>query len=63
MLVLFQRSQYTYAIPRAHSGGVILGGERQPRVRDTKVDIRTKADILRRVNQLTNSAFQSIDLE
>ncbi|KAF4212387.1 hypothetical protein CNMCM8980_003907 [Aspergillus fumigatiaffinis] len=61
--VIFQGSQYTYVIPRASDGGVILGGVLQPN--DTRVlpDLSLRSDILSRVNAITNGAFSWVDPE
>jgi D-amino-acid oxidase len=61
---LFMRegSEYTYIIPRAGSGGVILGGIKSDRL-DAEVDVELKSDILRRVNHMTKGAFEGQDLE
>ncbi|KAN0117814.1 putative FAD dependent oxidoreductase [Hyaloscypha variabilis] len=60
---LFMRegSEYTYIIPRAGSGGAILGGIKSDRL-DSDVDVELKSDILRRVNHMTNGAFEELDL-
>lgn len=58
---LFQGTSYTYVIPRTHSGGVILGGVSQPHSTNSEIDMETKHDILRRVNRLTNNAFDWVD--
>ncbi|KAK4939182.1 hypothetical protein LTR10_020481 [Elasticomyces elasticus] len=62
-VVIFQGSEYTYVIPRLHSGGVILGGVSEPDSTDRQVAQHTKTDILRRVNSLTNGAFRDLDLD
>ena len=61
---LFMRegSEYTYVIPRAGSGGVIMGGIKSDRL-DADVDVELKSNILRRVNRMTNRAFEGLDLE
>jgi len=61
-LVMFEGSEYTYVIPRAGSGGVILGGIKSDRL-DAAVDPDMKVDILRRVNKATKGAFETLDLE
>ncbi|KAH7323685.1 putative FAD dependent oxidoreductase [Rhexocercosporidium sp. MPI-PUGE-AT-0058] len=61
-LVILEGSEYTYVIPRAGSGGVIMGGIKSDRL-DAEVDVSLKSDILRRVNRLTNGAFEGIDLD
>jgi glycine/D-amino acid oxidase-like deaminating enzyme len=61
-LVMKEGSEYTYVIPRAESGGVILGGVKSDRL-DKEVDVELKGDILRRVNRITNGAFNGTDLE
>lgn len=60
---LFMREglEYTYVIPRAGSGGVIMGGIKSDRL-DTEVDLELKGGILRRVNHMTNGAFEGLDL-
>lgn len=59
----FQGSHYTYAIPRTHSGGVILGGVSQPHSTNSEVETGLGPDVLRRINLLTNNAFDWVDLE
>lgn len=61
--ILRQGSQYSYVIPRASSGGVIMGGYRQPGNTNTEPDSSLRADILKRVNELTNGMFDWVDLE
>jgi D-amino-acid oxidase len=60
---LFMRegSEYTYVIPRAGSGGVIMGGIKSDRL-DAEVDVGLKSDILKRVNHMTKGAFAGLDL-
>jgi glycine/D-amino acid oxidase-like deaminating enzyme len=60
---LFMRegSEYTYVIPRAGSGGVVMGGIKADKA-DAAVDVELKSDILRRVNHITNGAFEGLDL-
>ncbi|KAK0117671.1 hypothetical protein ONS95_012000 [Cadophora gregata] len=60
-LVMLEGSEYTYVIPRAGSGGVIMGGIKSDRL-DAEIDVTLKSDILRRVNRLTKGAFDGIDL-
>ena len=60
-LVMREGSEYTYVIPRAGSGGVVMGGIKSDRL-DTEVDIGLKSDILMRVNRITNRAFENLDL-
>ncbi|KAG4440915.1 hypothetical protein IFR05_003605 [Cadophora sp. M221] len=60
-LVMLEGSEYTYVIPRAGSGGVIMGGIKSDRL-DAEVDVSLKSDILQRVNRLTKGAFEGIDL-
>jgi glycine/D-amino acid oxidase-like deaminating enzyme len=59
-LVMKEGSEYTYVIPRAGSGGVILGGIKSDRL-DSEVDVELKSDILMRVNRMTNGAFKGLD--
>ncbi|KAE9377332.1 FAD dependent oxidoreductase [Stipitochalara longipes BDJ] len=60
---LFMRegSEYTYIIPRAGSGGVIMGGIKSDRL-DTDVDVELKSNILKRVNHMTKGVFEGLDL-
>lgn len=60
-LVMREGSEYTYVIPRAASGGVIMGGIKSDRL-DTVVDADLKGDILARVNRITDGAFKDVDL-
>ncbi|RDL41731.1 uncharacterized protein BP5553_01710 [Venustampulla echinocandica] len=60
-LLMLEGSEYTYVIPRATSGGVILGGVKSDRL-DVEVDPELKGDILARVNRITNGAFKEVDL-
>lgn len=60
-LVMLEGSEYTYIIPRALSGGVIIGGVKSSRT-DTEVDVALKSDILRRINRLSKGAFKDVDL-
>jgi D-amino-acid oxidase len=53
--------EYTYVIPRPGSGGVILGGYKTDRL-DAEVDVELKSEILKRVNRLTDGAFNGLDL-
>jgi D-amino-acid oxidase len=55
-------SEYTYIIPRAHSGGVIIGGVKHPGRTDTNVDEHVREDVLRRVNALSGGVFKDLDL-
>lgn len=48
-------------IPRMGSGGVIMGGIKSDRL-DVEVDVELKSDILKRVNQITQEAFEGLDL-
>jgi hypothetical protein len=61
-LVMRQGSEYTYVIPRMESGGVIMGGIKSDRL-DAEVDVELKSDILKRVNRITNRAFEGLDLD
>ena len=60
---LFMRegSEYTYIIPRAGSGGVIMGGIKSDRL-DADIDVELKSDILKRINHMTKGAFEGLDL-
>jgi D-amino-acid oxidase len=60
---LHQGTHYTYAIPRASDGGIILGGVSQPSNTQTTPDRSLRSDILRRVNTMTNGRFEWVDLE
>lgn len=61
--IIIQGSQYTYVIPRPSDGGVILGGVTQPGDKRVQPDLDLRADILRRVNTMTNRAFSWVDLK
>lgn len=61
--VLLQGSQYTYAIPRKHSGGIILGGVSEPHDTSSAVSESTRVDILARVNKMTGGKFKWVDLD
>jgi D-amino-acid oxidase len=61
-LYMREGSEYTYVIPRAGSGGVIMGGIKSDRL-DAEVDVELKNDILRRVNHMTRGAFEGLNLE
>ncbi|EKD12188.1 FAD dependent oxidoreductase [Drepanopeziza brunnea f. sp. 'multigermtubi' MB_m1] len=61
-LVMMEGSEYTYIIPRPGSGGAIIGGVKSPRL-DSEVDVSLKSDILRRVNRVSDGAFEDIDLD
>lgn len=61
--MIYQGSQYTYCIPRASDGGVILGGVSQPSNKQIQPDKSLRLDILKRVNSMTNGKFQWLDLE
>jgi glycine/D-amino acid oxidase-like deaminating enzyme len=60
-LVMREGYEYTYVIPRAGSGGVIMGGYKSDRL-DSEVDVELKNDILMRVNRITKDAFKDLDL-
>jgi len=59
--VMKEGSEYTYVIPRAESGGVIIGGIKSDRL-DSEVDVDMKVDILKRINRITKGAFNDTDL-
>ena len=59
-LVMKEGTEYTYVIPRAESGGVIMGGIKSDRL-DSEVDVELKSDILMRVNRITNGEFEGLD--
>ncbi|KAF7544309.1 hypothetical protein G7Z17_g10055 [Cylindrodendrum hubeiense] len=61
--MIIQGSQYTYVIPRASDGGVILGGVTQPGDSRVQPDLDLRTDILKRVNSMTNGAFSWVDLK
>lgn len=60
--MMLEGKEYTYIIPRPQSGGVIIGGVKQPGRTDAVVDEHVRTDILRRVNALTGGAFKDVDL-
>ncbi|KAH8598941.1 hypothetical protein B0O99DRAFT_614590 [Bisporella sp. PMI_857] len=55
-------SEYTYVIPRAESGGVIIGGIKSDRL-GAEVDVELKGDILARINRVTRGVFKDVDLD
>ncbi|KAJ5665885.1 uncharacterized protein N7477_008333 [Penicillium maclennaniae] len=61
-LMMLQGSQYTYIIPRMHSGGVILGGISQEENLDREVDQKLRPDILARVENISKNRLESVDL-
>jgi len=62
LLMIDGAREYTYVIPRARSGGVIMGGVKSDRL-DAVVDRDLRSDILRRVNAATNNRFLDLDME
>lgn len=62
-LVMLQGSQYTYIIPRMHSGGVIIGGISQEGNLDREVDEKLRPDILARVKNISKNRLECVDLE
>jgi D-amino-acid oxidase len=62
-LMMFQGSEYTYIIPRMHSGGVIIGGVSQEGNHDREVDQKLRPDILARVKNISKDRLESVDLE
>ncbi|RAH65914.1 FAD-dependent oxidoreductase [Aspergillus aculeatinus CBS 121060] len=62
-LMMHQGSHYTYVIPRMFTNGAIIGGVSQPGNLDRNVDTDLRADILQRVNTMTNGGLLSVDLE
>ncbi|KAE8152932.1 hypothetical protein BDV25DRAFT_150183 [Aspergillus avenaceus] len=62
-LKMHQGSHYTYVIPRMFTNGAIIGGISQPGSLDCNVDTGLRADILTRVNNLTDGALHSVDLD
>jgi D-amino-acid oxidase len=60
---LHQGSHYTYVIPRASDGGIILGGFSQPANTQTTPDPSLRSDILKRVNSMTRGRLEWVDLE
>lgn len=61
--MIHQGSHYTYCIPRASDGGVILGGVSQPSNKQIQPDKSLRPDILKRVNTMTKDEFRWVDLE
>ncbi|ETS76559.1 hypothetical protein PFICI_11946 [Pestalotiopsis fici W106-1] len=60
---LFQGSEYTYAIPRRFSGGVILGGVSQHGSEDRGVQAGLRRDIQQRINAVPNQSFTWLNVE
>lgn len=61
--VIRQGSQYTYAIPRQSSRGIILGGMSEQHNVSSEVDPSTCLDIIKRVSRMTKGMFDWVDLE
>ncbi|KAK6075962.1 FAD dependent oxidoreductase [Seiridium cupressi] len=59
---LFQGSEYSYAIPRRSSGGIVLGGVSQHGSVDCKIQAGLRDDIKRRVNAISDDAFGWLDV-
>ena len=62
-IVIRRGSEFTYAIPRMFTGGVIIGGIAEEGSTNVQVDQSLKRDILRRVNHITDDAFKDVDLQ
>ncbi|PYI27230.1 nucleotide-binding domain-containing protein [Aspergillus indologenus CBS 114.80] len=62
-LMMHQGSHYTYVIPRMFTNGAIIGGVSQPGNLERNVDRDLRADILQRVNTMTNGGLAAVDLE
>ncbi|KAI7160241.1 hypothetical protein KC349_g3652 [Hortaea werneckii] len=61
--VIRQGSQYTYAIPRQSSRGIVLGGVSEQHNVSPEVDPSTRLDIMKRVNRMTKGMFDWVNLE
>lgn len=59
-VVISQGSDWAYAIPRAFTGTVIVGGVLQHGNLDRNVDASLRAGMLERVNKVTNNAFADV---
>ncbi|PYH83300.1 nucleotide-binding domain-containing protein [Aspergillus uvarum CBS 121591] len=62
-LMMHQGSHYTYVIPRMFTNGAIIGGVGHPGNLERNVDRDLRADILQRVNTMTNGGLAAVDLE
>ncbi|KAE8359616.1 nucleotide-binding domain-containing protein [Aspergillus caelatus] len=62
-LKMHQGSHYTYVIPRMFTNGAIIGGVSQPGSLDRNVDKALRADILKRINILTDGGLSSVELD
>lgn len=62
-IMIRRGTEYTYMIPRAFSGGVVLGGFEDPGNTDTDIDPVVQKDILRRANIMAKGQFDYVDLE
>ncbi|KAJ5679324.1 hypothetical protein N7462_007568 [Penicillium macrosclerotiorum] len=61
-IMMLQGSEYTYIIPRMHTGGVIMGGVSQEGNLDRRVDEKLRPDILQRVTRLSQGSVGTMDL-
>lgn len=60
-MVMLEGTEYTYVIPRAGSGGVIMGGIKSDRL-DADVDLELRDDILARVKRITGKTFEDVEI-
>lgn len=56
-------NEYTYLIPRAFSGGIIIGGINDEQNTSTEVDEEVRRDIIKRANIITGGQLQNLDPE
>lgn len=56
-------NEYTYLIPRASTGGIIVGGINDEHNPSTEVDEKVRLDIINRANIVTGGQLQNINLK
>lgn len=55
--------EYTYAIPRLSSGGIIVGGIEDEKRTTSEVDAEVRLDIIRRVNAMLKGQLEGLDVK
>ena len=55
--------EYTYAIPRLSSGGIIIGGIEDEKRTTSEVDDEVRQDIIRRVNVMLKDQLKELDVK
>lgn len=55
--------EYTYAIPRLSSGGIVIGGIEDEERTTSEVDPEVRLDIVRRVNAMLKGQLEGLDVK